>query len=118
MHKEQHLLLLGLNAVLEQPSAVIKQVCLSLKTRLTEKNDFSTELITGEYKAGFISRMMDSLKEAEGVGTGARFSKQTTTTCTISQGRRLDSNYRLRAALLGSLHNLHGSQPRQCYNPV
>lgn len=57
-------------------------------------------------------------KKAEGVGTGARFSKQTTTTCTISQQRRLDSNHRLRAALLGSLHNLHGSQPRQRYNPV
>lgn len=100
MHKEQHLLLLGLRAVgwnyTNVPSI---------------EKDFSTEL---RNQPGFISGVMDSLKEAG----GARFSKQTTTTCTISQQRRLDSNYRLRAALLGSLHNLHGSDPRQRYNPL
>lgn len=103
MQKEQHLLLLGLRAVGWNYTNVPNI-----------KKDFSTEL---RNQPGFISGVMDSLKEAEG-GRGARFSKQTTTTCTISQQRRLDSNYRLRAALLGSLHNLHGSDPRQRYNPL
>lgn len=67
----------------QEGSNVIKQMCHSC---LWAEKNIPLRVITGEHKPGFIRGMIDSLEEAGGMGgLGARFSKWTAKTCTISQ---------------------------------
>lgn len=60
------------------------------KTKTNMENEFSTEMIAGDDKPGFIFENDRQFERSRGVlGTGARFSKQATTTCAVSQQKEI-----------------------------